>query len=467
MRAQFLFPLLLPVLWACQPVNLPIEPTQMPSPSVTITPEPTHMPSPSVTITPEPSAQPGEFSGYKPSGSEQQQAAEIQRLWQDYRDIYWVDRDTQPRQSFIWYLADSRTATWISQRNAVSVSEGHGYGMLLLTSMAWNQWLDSASAKADMDALVEYWKAFPSNSDPRLHAWQQWATGIDVNTGLGEPTGLYNRPNNEANSATDGDLDMAYALLVAEQLWPNAQPWNFGDQAQLLLDAIYDNLFTDNLNMLVGDWVRPGTQLYRATRPSDFMVQHFQTFARHDRQQGRAEFWTDVADNLEAISLAAQAPESGLLPDFLLHDAQGNYARPGAQVLQSDMDGHYYYDAARVPWRLSVPGLYGKPTTVSEVPMTIARFYRQASGGQPSRVWPGYYLDEARLNQAIQTDWTDITFVGPLLAATALSNEPETQIWRDTLYNYLVNEPMSSHYYYGNSIRLLSLITALGYWPVP
>lgn len=436
-------------------------------------PGPVPTPEPSLTPTIEPTIEPTAvpsvvFTGQLPVADNAEYAAQLTRLWHDYRDIYWYDRDTEPRQSFIWYLVDSRTKPWASQRNAVSVSEGHGYGMLLLATMAWHDWVDRPAAKADMDAMIEYWKAFPSDSDPRLHAWQQWSVGgIDLQTGEGEPGELINRPSNEANSATDGDLDMAYALLVANSVWPDAQPWNYGEQAQILLDAIYDNLFTEQLNMLVGDWVRTGTDMYRVTRPSDFMIQHFHVFSRLDQRPDRASHWLNVANHLEQITQQTHDPDSGLLPDFLIHDAEGHYRRPSGKVLQSATDGDYYYDAARVPWRLAVASLYGHNSPAGEVANTIQSFYFAQSEGQPARVWPGYWLDESRRNTAMQTEWVDMTFIAPLLPAVALSDRQEHELWREALYQYLTTQPMSNHYYYGNSIRMLSLITALGFWPVP
>ena len=82
---------------------------------------------------------------------------------------------------------------------AVTVSEAHGYGMLIAASMAEHD----SQAKDIFDGMYRYYKAHPSSIGPNLMAWQQTDNGSAIQNSAG------------ADSATDGDLDIAYALLTA------------------------------------------------------------------------------------------------------------------------------------------------------------------------------------------------------------------------------------------------------------
>src|SRR5262249_60155237 len=59
-------------------------------------------------------------------------------------------------------------------------------------------------AKAEFDGLDQYFKHHPSINTPDLMAWAQ---NKSCNDYMG------------ADSATDGDLDIAFALLLADKQW--------------------------------------------------------------------------------------------------------------------------------------------------------------------------------------------------------------------------------------------------------
>ena len=81
--------------------------------------------------------------------------------------------------------------------SAICVSEGQGYGMLIAAYMAGYD----SNAETIFDGLYNFYKAHPSSINSNLMAWQQGTSCTDING---------------VDAATDGDMDIAYALLLAD-----------------------------------------------------------------------------------------------------------------------------------------------------------------------------------------------------------------------------------------------------------
>lgn len=96
--------------------------------------------------------------------------------------------------------------------DAICVSEGQGYGMIITALMAGYD----ANAKIIFDGLYNYYKSHPSIIDPVLMGWQQ-------------TEGCVNVP--DADAATDGDLDIAYGLLLAHIQWGSGGAINYLSEA--------------------------------------------------------------------------------------------------------------------------------------------------------------------------------------------------------------------------------------------
>lgn len=99
---------------------------------------------------------------------------------------------TNEDQYYVWYSGETYSQN--NSATAVTVSEAHGYGMLITVSMADYD----KDAKSIFDGMYRYYRAHLSSIGPNLMAWQQEDNGsVIVDT-----TG--------SDSATDGDMDIAY-----------------------------------------------------------------------------------------------------------------------------------------------------------------------------------------------------------------------------------------------------------------
>ncbi len=69
------------------------------------------------------------------------------------------------------------------------------------------------------------------------------------------------------DSATDGDLDIAYALLLADVQWGSAAAVNYRQEAERTLEAIVQHTVDPATHLtLLGDWVAPDGDYAKATR---------------------------------------------------------------------------------------------------------------------------------------------------------------------------------------------------------
>lgn len=247
----------------------------------------------------------------------------------------------------------------------LTVSEGHGYGMMLAALMAGHD----ADAQDIFDGMYAYFLEHPTATHDRLMSWNQ-------------STSCANVQGND--SATDGDLDVAFALLLADKQWGSCGRIDYAGEALAVLTDVLDGE-VDPLHAytLLGDWVNAATAPYGpSTRSSDFMVDHFASFA--DATGSPA--WSDLRDSLYSIvdSLqASHAATTGLVPDFIV-DPATSPAPAGSGFLEGDTDGKYSYNACRVPWRLATDFVTNGDTRAKDALAPINSWIRSETGGVPS-----------------------------------------------------------------------------------
>ena len=82
-------------------------------------------------------------------------------------------------------------------------------------------------AKDLFDGMVRFFLDHPATSDPGPMAWDQVEGCGNAGADVGG-----------SNSATDGDLDIAYALLLADSKWGSTGAFDYRALAQRTLDAI-------------------------------------------------------------------------------------------------------------------------------------------------------------------------------------------------------------------------------------
>jgi len=326
-----------------------------------------------------------------------------------------------------------------------TVSEGIGYGMMIVVYMAGYD----DEARALFDGLYRYARAHPSEVDPRLMAWKQ-------------------PPDENGNdSAFDGDADIAYALLLADRQWGSGGAVDYRAAALERLAAIEERTIGPHSRLpLLGDWVEPaGTAEdgYRyneySPRISDFMPAHFRAFGAY----GDRELWAEVEAAIERAVIELEegySPATGLMPDF----AEPRGPEPGFPLmparpyfLEGPHDGDYDYNAGRYPWRASTAVLLYGDGFWRERMDRLSHWAERATGGDPLALNAGYHLDGTPTEGQ---DYFTIFFAAPL--ATAAMTQPDQQAWLDALYLAVRNRHED---YYEDTVTLLNLLLlSNNYW---
>jgi hypothetical protein len=128
------------------------------------------------------------------------------RAWKKH----YVVPSARPDESYILFEG--------TKGSNICVSEGQGYGMVIVALMAG---FDS-SAQETYDCLYRWFKSHPSTTSPHLMAWTQMKDGISL----------------EGGAATDGDMDIAYSLLLADAQWGRHSNVPYRQEALAMIDAI-------------------------------------------------------------------------------------------------------------------------------------------------------------------------------------------------------------------------------------
>lgn len=349
---------------------------------------------------------------------------------------------TDETQYYVFY--GDQTYSEAGYEVEVTVSEAHGYGMLIAASMSDYD----NEAKKIFDGMYRYYQSHLSEIGPNLMAWQQNDNGkAIVNSSSG------------ADSATDGDMDIAYALLMADSIWGSDGEINYKQSA---VDVIND-IMTYEVNktdwvLQLGDWVYGSSEndtYYAATRSSDFIMQYMPVFAEATGD----ERWLKLYENTyNIINKIVDKYGTGILPDFIIKDsATGEFIPAPANLLESENDGNYYYNACRTPWRISMDYLINGNEDALKFANAINNFIISKTGGDPWNIMAGYAPDGTTIS-----DWNDLCFDAPFLISAACGDNMN---WHDSVRDMILN--YGEDVYFGDTITMLCLIVDDGCWIVP
>lgn len=315
-----------------------------------------------------------------------------------------------------------------------TVSEGQGYGMVIMALMAGYD----ADARMIFDGLWEFSRLYPSSNDPRLMAWEV--------------------PPGDVGSAFDGDADIAYGLLLAHAQWGSTGRIDYATGATTVIDGILaSTIGPSSFLPMLGDWVSPQERQYNEFTPrsSDFILAHFRSFGRFTGQDA----WSDVVSSCQMVIgslLDGYSPATGLLPDFIVH-RRGQFRPAPPNFLEGPNDGQYYYNAARDPWRLGTDALLNDDPASLNQAQKISAWIQSAAANTPANIRAGYKLNGVALRGS---KYFTTIFAAPFGVA-AMTN-PGQQQWLNAVYDsvYSVHED-----YYDDTVTLLCLLVMTGnYW---
>ena len=300
------------------------------------------------------------------------------------------------------------------------------------------------NAQTRFDGLYRFFRDHPSDQDPDLMAWRQ----------LGNCASSSDR-----NSASDGDLNIAFGLLLAHTQWGSDGPINYRAEALKVLAAIRQHVIHPTTNLVqMGDWVHPAYPLeYEAVRMSDLMPLQFRTFRTFTGDAG----WNDTmlaGFNLYSRMQQNWSPGVGLVPDFAVNTP--TLPRPADAGFNGEYRaGKYAYNACRIPWELALDYLLARGANALAITTRMMDWIQGASGGDIYKIYAGYELNGTNFEWYSNVCFTGAFGVGAMVddRYQALLN----RIWDDVA----ISTAGDLSDYYGATLRMVYLLTMSGnFW---
>jgi endoglucanase len=322
---------------------------------------------------------------------------------------------------------------------AICVSEGQGYGMVIVAYMAGHD----PNAKVIFDGLYKWAKTFPSNINNLLMKWRQ-------------KEGCLADSN---DSATDGDLNIAYALLLADKQWGSTGTINYlQDAKNIINNGIKSGLITPFNSVKLGDWANSGNaNFFNATRLSDYNSNHFRAF----KNVTSDAVWDDVVTKGYDIINTIQtnnSPNTGLLPDFTVN-VNTTPAPSNGQLLEDADDGSYDYNACRMPWNLGLDYVLNGEAKAKTAANKINNWIKNKAVNNVENIESGYRLN----GDGYGKNYRDLSFIAPFAVGAMVDSSH--QQWLNNLWSFIVSKDLSFNSYFAHIIKMQSMIIISGnYW---
>lgn len=319
------------------------------------------------------------------------------------------------------YVRENDEGTFVKTnpkgKTDISLSEGHGYGMLITIQAAKRGW----ASEKDFNELYRYYSNSQISKDNPLMSWRQKFENEK-------------QVAKETTNATDGDLDIAYALIEASKQWPDRST-DYQQAAKKLLTAIKTrNYNSTNKLLTVGDWATKDSEFYNLIRPSDIIPSYFDTFAASSGD----DFWRTLKTNsVKALETMSKQHKTGLIPDFAWVKNAAITPAKKDQIANAN-DGNYGANACRIPWRLAS----SNDKEVNQVLSKMMNFFLKEQ-----TITEGYTLSGKPLSSSRSKN-----FSAPILYAAkqkeAYGDLVDTQSW-------VASDDLSGNDYYGDTLTTL------------
>ncbi len=348
----------------------------------------------------------------------------LYKLYEEWRSVYlWKDGCPEEGMLRVWGGNGH-------YKNG-TCSEGVSYGMMISVYMA----TDDNHGHEDFDALYKYYKYYTQKEhgavSEGLMGWLIDSTGKPVSGG----------------AATDGDLDVAFALLLASKKWGKGA-YDYLEEAKRLINIMMEEFVNqDNFGIKYGN-VPNGT----FTMSAYLMPAWFKEFYKVTGD----ERWLKVID----FSYKAIKKYYDLNPDTALMPYTFNIF---TLEVRNPAKDYYSWDSCRVPWRIGTDYIWNgteHSSLARDAILTNVKWFNKVTDGDPANNVITYSLAGEKL-----VDFASAAIVGPM-GVGAMVDESQ-QEWLNKIYDYMVTTKFhsSDDAYFTDQLILLTLIVMTGNHP--
>jgi endo-1,4-beta-D-glucanase Y len=304
----------------------------------------------------------------------------------------------------------------IADPSRETLVEAIGFGTLLAAY---------ANDRETFDGLLRFYKSKRTPESKGMMGWKVTCDGII-----------------DPGSATDGDVDVAFALIVASKQWNDEA---YLQDAKDILQIVKDNVFfqcpVNGRDVLV---LGPGYSgvAWGGCGMMDIMY-HTPAFFRVFAEVTGDEAWATLANDTYTLLNAGANATTGLVPDW-----QTATGTPGPD----ERAGHFGYDACRAPWRITLDYLWNGNEQAKAWSTKISNW---ANGVGPTNIVDGYELN----GSAIGTNGLNSAFLGGFTVATMSNDQAMVNRFSTELAK------LNDNYWFNLNTRCLYLFTLTGnFW---
>lgn len=416
----------------------------------------------------------------------------------------WVDAYVKPinKNGVSGYYVKMEGQGNVEHSPHISTSEAMGYGMRVAIQ-AYRLSRTSQEAAHFKEMFEGLWRVAHYFTKDNICSWL-----------IPESMSI----NDASSGATDGDLDITYALIMAHNLFGSESGTsNYKNYRQRVLQKIMGmGQRCTKTNKVLGRYITyilPGNMFQNpeektingkkvlvrtdlVTRTSDWMLHHFRTFTKFIETEypslieNKEKYlyktcikpWYDLIEDTEYM-FGRDIFGSGILPDFIKFESTGTVGgyyytalRPdsyeaidlGEEVSTNQMS----WNACRVPWRMAMDYEHHRSNTMR---IALEKYYKKLHTANIFDTGTEYYLNGNKIHNKF-----DAAFGAPIAASTVsrkyygpwqLKKAANTVIYRD-LKN-LINVFEGPHVdpdidgYFSDSINLFSILLLTDFQYVP
>jgi endo-1,4-beta-D-glucanase Y len=234
--------------------------------------------------------------------------------------------------------------------------------------------------KTTFDGLYKFYKSKIQGHG--MMAWRVTCSGVS-----------------DGGSASDGDLDVAFAMVVASWQWGES----YKTEAVNLIKTVKKLIVKcNNASVIAGGM--SGGGVYGGCNETDISY-HTPAFFRCFAELTNDNDWNKLADDTYTLLNNGANPTTGLVPDWQTFS--------GGQA--GGRNHNYGFDACRVPWRIALDYLWNGNEKAKEWCTTISNW---AYGVGPRNIRDGYTLDGRQTGS-----FHNMAFVGGFAVAAMCNSQ--------------------------------------------
>lgn len=339
------------------------------------------------------------------------------KTFSEGQDYYLKTSNTYYKRYFLAH--DGRIIDY--QRGGITTSEGQSYMMIRSVLM---------EEKSKFD-LVHNWNNSNIKRKDNLFAWL-W--GEDKNG---------NYSTIDWNSASDADIDIAFALILAYEKWHKQC---YLEEAKAIINSIWNNetkivngcrVLMPGVNQTSEQMSEQDSEEKIEINPSYFSPYQFKLFCNYDKEHD----WTQLADSsYYFLKETMKKTKTGLPPDW--------FEIQNGEIIINNEKGAFSYDAVRVFQRVYVDYALTGDKRALEV-LENSKFL--ATKWKESGKFYVNYLPDGQLKNKDEF----IGAIAALLPAISIYDKKYSQlIYKKKITKYLTNKIFleSKNDYYGKNL---------------